>query len=765
MVNYNADYDKNDSVNFKVHKKRTAERNNSKVNWSEVEEYLKEGFSTEEVAKGFGIKESKIKNNYTDLEISNLKLSNLNFNYTSNGTNNYNAPFTGNVTGDTGYSQRKSLNDLANKSETIKPKTTKNTIKKYPKPKKETKTSLGNKRALEQRTQRNLEKRQKSANTAQRIANKQIETKANSINNYKSDSIRGMNRNSGTFVGPFQQGFEGNKNVARETIKKGLYDQSQRKEFVGPLPDNRNLKEKLFSTKIGSMFGKYLNNLSNSLPNERRDQVAAAMSGVKTKDTPVGKFTKFFGSSEIQGFNPITNSSMNIDYLSDMNEKSLNDWKNMHREESSKFRRNIGDNINPFNEGSVSEYDRQKAYLKQLEARRSEAGTSWEKNKISGEIATETKKFEGMERPTNFRERDVAQLEDVRKRLNDSSNNFKQFFNPVDKQELSMLESVEQELSERVRRYDAGYDSKYINNNEIKLPTSVSESFADLHAKRMDLYSQILDSGNSSDTRVLDNEIKKVNQEIVNRQGTNKIAASMTGGLSVNMDHPEYLKESHKPVYGTSGYGLGFKNAMAASRTEHLARFGHYMNPVGAGGASGTQALMESFGIMNKAQKIQASQARGFSKLTHNLVPIAATGLLISDMYHNQDAGQILEDFVSMGTGLQGWRIGSALGGGLTKAGGLSRFLGLGIGGLTGAATGYLAGAALIGGINDITSNDSSVRKFAKKLGTKELMVSSQDTRQSLTARQASLQKLARSGLNDRGLLLGNESNVLAGVL
>ena len=118
-----------------------------------------------------------------------------------------------------------------------------------------------------------------------------------------------------------------------------------------------------------------------------------------------------------------------------------------------------------------------------------------------------------------------------------------------------------------------------------------------------------------------------------------------------------------------------------------------------------------------------------------------------------------------MGTGLQGWRMGTALGGGLTKAGGLGRFLGLGLGGIAGAATGYLAGTAIIGGINDITSNDSSIRKFAKKMGTKEMLVNTPDTRQSLTARQASLQKLAKSGLNDRGLLLGNESNVLAGVL
>ena len=37
------------------------------------------------------------------------------------------------------------------------------------------------------------------------------------------------------------------------------------------------------------------------------------------------------------------------------------------------------------------------------------------------------------------------------------------------------------------------------------------------------------------------------------------------------------------------------------------------------------------------------------------------------------------------------------------------------------------------------------------------------ETRQTLTARGAALQKLAKSGLNDRGLLLGNEATVLKG--
>ena len=76
-----------------------------------------------------------------------------------------------------------------------------------------------------------------------------------------------------------------------------------------------------------------------------------------------------------------------------------------------------------------------------------------------------------------------------------------------------------------------------------------------------------------------------------------------------------------------------------------------------------------------------------------------------------------------------------------------------------------VAGTALVGGVRDIMSNESSIRKFAKNVSTKELTVGQQNTNQSITARQASLQKLAKSGLNDRGLLIGNEASILSGVM
>lgn len=50
------------------------------------------------------------------------------------------------------------------------------------------------------------------------------------------------------------------------------------------------------------------------------------------------------------GFNPISKQEINIYKLSTFSASDLEHWKNMHRDESSKYVRNHGENINPFNQ-------------------------------------------------------------------------------------------------------------------------------------------------------------------------------------------------------------------------------------------------------------------------------------------------------------------------------------------------------------------------------------------------------------------------------
>lgn len=561
----------------------------------------------------------------------------------------------------------------------------------------------------------------------------------------------------------------------RNTVQAKRYNGSSTFNYVGQ-ESNKPYMHSGFSVQKTSFFDKakktysdYIGKVANKLPDYKADQLRASFNNIDVRPTVMGGLTSLLGMSEHEGYNRISKQGFNIDFTSGFDDKTYEYWKQMQREETSKYVRNLGDSIDPFTKETLSEYGRQAQYVNELGRTETNGMSKSELNSHRDNLNIERNRLDGMT-PIDNRLRDSKQLSEITSRLEQSKNDFKQFFNPMDKKELDMLQSTHDELTERMRRYDGHYNSSLISQEELKAPASVKDSFSSLYERRAQIANQIKENGpakgNIYKERVaqsLWNQQHQVDREISARGNSGGFGNEFVRpAASVALGRPDYVKDSYRPTYGTSGYGLG-SNAMKASRTEHLARFGHYMNPFGAGGESGLQALKESFGFMNKQQQIAASQARGLGRLTHNIVPVAAAGLLFSDMASNKGPSEILEDFVSMGGALHGWRAGSALGGAL-NIGNKTKFLGLGVGGAVGAATGYLIGAAVVGGINDITSNDSGIRKFAKKLGTKESLVTSPDTRQSLTARQQSLQKLAKSGLNDRGLLLGNESSILVGL-
>lgn len=537
-----------------------------------------------------------------------------------------------------------------------------------------------------------------------------------------------------------------------------------------------SLQEKVndkYLSPLKDKYNNFLERIAKDLPNSNRDVFTASSLGVETKQTMFGKVGSIVGASEYTGYNPITKSNINIDYLSNkidnqnrfpindsdgfirkslkntynnfsetLGERNLEKWKQMHIDETAKSVRTYGANINPFDSGENLDY-----------VRHNMSGVQGPPNRNA---------MFGNESLSAIKERDSLQLKEVQKRINDSQNNIKKFFNPLDKEELSSLESMQRELTERISRIDKGYGASRIQTEALSMPQSVSESFKDLQNRREVLYNQI-NSNINSNTRTgiafPEEELRKVNSQLASNSGMfNDFHVTSP---SSNLAHPTNLKD-YTPRYGMTGYGLGFMNSWKASRTEHLVRGMNYLNPVGVGGLSAGQAVMETFGIMNKAQRMQVAQSRGFAKLGNMMVPGLGALQLGMGIYNKDDAGQIFEDMFSMGTSLAGWRVGTAFGGAATGAGSIGRLVGLGIGGLTGMALGYGLGTAAVGGVRDIMSNESKIRSFAKKIATKESMVSQVGTHQSLTQRMSSLQKLAKSGLNDRNLLLGSEATVLA---
>lgn len=480
-------------------------------------------------------------------------------------------------------------------------------------------------------------------------------------------------------------------------------------------------------------WNSFIKNRAESLNDPRKDAITAHLLGTELKETVGGKTRGLVnkglsalgfdvGSSdklvEYKGVNRITGASMDITHLGDMTEKEQAFWKQMHREETLKHVRKIGGFADPF----------------------------------STQTFNNTSNM-GPVKPPSIEDID-NQLKTITGRLDESKNNFKQFFNPIDKQEVNQLESARQELLERKRRLNLGYGGDHISTQNV-MPDSVKASFSDLYDRRARLMDSIKnmnpnDMHTASWYNGVKTELDGINKKLASEKLDNKPIIS-----SASMGTPDVIKNTYKPTFGFTGYGLGVKNSIAASRSEHAARAAHFLT-----GTGGLQAIKESFGIMNKQQKEIAKTARGFGKLTANIVPLAALGFIGSGMAADENPYKMFTDQMAMAGGLQGWRIGAAAGGALTS-GKFMRGAGLLVGGIAGAATGYLATTAVFGGVADIMSNDSSIRKIAKKISTKERTAVMPETRQTLTIRQANLQKLARSGLNDRNTLLGNEASIL----
>jgi len=216
----------------------------------------------------------------------------------------------------------------------------------------------------------------------------------------------------------------------------------------------------------------------------------------------------------------------------------------------------------------------------------------------------------------------------------------------------------------------------------------------------------------------------------------------------------------------THGYGMGWGNMWRASAKDNAKRAMTVVNPLSRGNMS---LMGEQLGRVSTRDMLAfKANPTIMNRLGITAAPAFAAGFVGYGMYDNQDIGEIVSNLAIPTLALPGARAGLAIGSAVTPAEtafGILRGTGMAVGATVGFVTGAAVALAATAGISDITSNESSIRKFASKMAKTEFLVPEVNSRQSLTARQMALNKLSKSGLNDRALLLGNEAAALGGYL
>lgn len=179
-------------------------------------------------------------------------------------------------------------------------------------------------------------------------------------------------------------------------------------------------------------------------------------------------------------------------------------------------------------------------------------------------------------------------------------------------------------------------------------------------------------------------------------------------------------------------------------------------------GASAKESLLNSLGLMTADQKRLYSRPGMGNWVMRNGIRSAGIFNVYTGLTSDDPLVDVGANIASAFGGQIGWRGGKALANVMfgSKVGHASRvFLG-GTLGAVGLAVPMLAGEA----IKDVTKQDSYIGKKAKHSYAQEYNVEDRSSQMALTMRQAGLQKLSSSHLNDRGMLLGNEAAILRGV-
>lgn len=177
-------------------------------------------------------------------------------------------------------------------------------------------------------------------------------------------------------------------------------------------------------------------------------------------------------------------------------------------------------------------------------------------------------------------------------------------------------------------------------------------------------------------------------------------------------------------------------------------------------GGSGKESFLNALGLLTADQKINMGRNLGGKLGALGIMSGGAVNAYIAAT--SEDPIIDTTQAVVANYGIQaGWRAGKAGANVLFGAnvGHASRILMGGAGALT-----AVAGAVALGELAKASiQQDGWLKKAASKSYKQEMYVSDRSSQLALTMRQAGLQKLSSSYLNDRGMLLGNEAAVLRG--
>lgn len=261
------------------------------------------------------------------------------------------------------------------------------------------------------------------------------------------------------------------------------------------------------------------------------------------------------------------------------------------------------------------------------------------------------------------------------------------------------------------------------------------------------------------------------------------------------------MKISHRPKEGITGYGLGMNKFLESSDSALIGRGVGFMTMAGAG-----ESLLNSFGLLTGTQKALNAKESSLLKRTLSNASMVRMGTIGSMLFSASDDRGIngfVSDNLTYAAALQGWRAGtsfSPLAKHAANAAGnvaaapwrgvkaawnanyhptapstsfwnpastskASRIAWGAAGGVTGALLGAAAVTAVTSALEDITSNQSIIRKVAKNISTRTIYASTATNGATSSSRQAALNKLSRSGLNDRAMLYGNEARILGGII
>lgn len=176
---------------------------------------------------------------------------------------------------------------------------------------------------------------------------------------------------------------------------------------------------------------------------------------------------------------------------------------------------------------------------------------------------------------------------------------------------------------------------------------------------------------------------------------------------------------------------------------------------------AGRDVALTNMGVLTTTSKIQMANSGVIGKLAIGGGTAFAGLATAYTAAQSENVGLELIATTGLSMGLQsGWRVGKAFSSSVGMTGHLGRIT-FGAGGaISGAAVGYGSFKTF----EDLASQQSVLVGLAQKFSSREIMYKGpQDTRISATMRQAALQKLSSSSLNNRGQLLGNEAAILRG--